>query len=411
MKCPHCNQDHPEGTKFCPETGKRMPEKIVVVGCPKQECPNYGRNDIPAHYHFCPECGSPLNGEAPPLPSSHYDEICNFHEGLARVKRGERYGYIDLSGREIIPCIYMGYPHDFSEGVAYVGDGVFIDKEGRTAIRVKGNYEVCGDFKESLCAVCRSSGDLYGEGDKYGFIDKSGKLVIECEFNGVHDFSDGLAVVYDGDEYDDEEPASYSYINKNGYYVIQGDFCKVTDFYNGYAVVQEMIRYASEENDGEKRTYVIDKNGDVCYDALPIDIVSLDFNNGVFVYNEWGRRDRVVGWIDTQRGIEKEYEQKDIGRPWGSFSIEGLMPISKGMKGYIDVHGDMPIGFKYDDAKDFSDGLAAIKLNELWGFIDYCGDIVIPCQYDEVESFREGRAVVTKNDIIMVIDKEGNIIV
>ena len=24
MKCPHCNQEHPEGTKFCPETGKSM---------------------------------------------------------------------------------------------------------------------------------------------------------------------------------------------------------------------------------------------------------------------------------------------------------------------------------------------------------------------------------------------------
>lgn len=24
MKCPHCNNEHPEGTKFCPETGKNL---------------------------------------------------------------------------------------------------------------------------------------------------------------------------------------------------------------------------------------------------------------------------------------------------------------------------------------------------------------------------------------------------
>ena len=29
MKCPHCNQDHPEGTKFCPETGERIVNKEV----------------------------------------------------------------------------------------------------------------------------------------------------------------------------------------------------------------------------------------------------------------------------------------------------------------------------------------------------------------------------------------------
>ena len=68
MKCPYCKREHPEGTKFCPETGEKMPTKIVVIGCPKQGCPNYGRNDIPAHYNYCPECGSPLIGEVPPPP-------------------------------------------------------------------------------------------------------------------------------------------------------------------------------------------------------------------------------------------------------------------------------------------------------------------------------------------------------
>ena len=32
MECPYCNQEHPNGTKFCPETGNKMPNPIV--GCP-----------------------------------------------------------------------------------------------------------------------------------------------------------------------------------------------------------------------------------------------------------------------------------------------------------------------------------------------------------------------------------------
>lgn len=58
MKCPYCNQEHPIDTKFCPETGNKMPSPIV--GCPNKKCINYCRKDIPVHYKYCPECGSPL---------------------------------------------------------------------------------------------------------------------------------------------------------------------------------------------------------------------------------------------------------------------------------------------------------------------------------------------------------------
>ncbi len=58
MECPYCNQEHPNGTKFCPETGNKMPNPIV--GCPNKECPNFQKKDIPTHYKYCPECGTPL---------------------------------------------------------------------------------------------------------------------------------------------------------------------------------------------------------------------------------------------------------------------------------------------------------------------------------------------------------------
>lgn len=58
MKCPHCNQEHPNDTKFCPETGMKMPSPIV--GCSNKDCINYCKSDIPPHYKYCPECGSLL---------------------------------------------------------------------------------------------------------------------------------------------------------------------------------------------------------------------------------------------------------------------------------------------------------------------------------------------------------------
>ena len=55
MKCPHCNQEHPEGTKFCPETGMRM-----MLSCRNSKCVNHRECVIPSNYKFCPECGEPL---------------------------------------------------------------------------------------------------------------------------------------------------------------------------------------------------------------------------------------------------------------------------------------------------------------------------------------------------------------
>lgn len=64
-----------------------------------------------------------------------YDDISTFKEGLAVVKDGEKYGFINRSGIEVIP-VRFSMACGFSEGVAAVtetdeGDFGFIDKEGK----------------------------------------------------------------------------------------------------------------------------------------------------------------------------------------------------------------------------------------------------------------------------------------
>ena len=66
--------------------------------------------------------------------------------------------------------------------------------------------------------------------------------------------------------------------------------------------------------------------------------------------------------------------------------------------GFKDKQGKLVIDFKYNDASDFSEGMAAVALNSKWGFINYEGTLVIPCIYDRVESFKEGKAHVHTDD-------------
>ena len=74
-------------------------------------------------------------------PSAVYDYIAPFSEGLARVRKGGKWGYINRKGKEVIPFLYdQAYP--FSEGLAMVtGDGEddhYINKEGCQVLLIKG---------------------------------------------------------------------------------------------------------------------------------------------------------------------------------------------------------------------------------------------------------------------------------
>lgn len=75
--------------------------------------------------------------------------------------------------------------------------------------------------------------------------------------------------------------------------------------------------------------------------------------------------------------------------------------------GFANAQGQMITPFKYDDARDFSEGLARVKLNGEYGFIDKQGREVIPLRYDDANSFSEGMAKVKLNEKYGYIDKQG----
>ena len=53
------------------------------------------------------------------------------------------------------------------------------------------------------------------------------------------------------------------------------------------------------------------------------------------------------------------------------------------------------VGGKFDEAWDFSEGLAAVKIGGKVGFINKAGEIVINPQFDNAGSFSEGLARVS----------------
>ncbi len=83
--------------------------------------------------------------------------------------------------------------------------------------------------------------------------------------------------------------------------------------------------------------------------------------------------------------------------------------------GYIDTTGEIVIETKYqpfnDKSRDFSEGLASVRIDGKFGFINTQGELVIAAQYAKTHAFNEGYAVVEPNwSEKVVIDKYANII-
>lgn len=79
-----------------------------------------------------------------------------------------------------------------------------------------------------------------------------------------------------------------------------------------------------------------------------------------------------------------------------------------GKRGFIDSKGEVVIAIQYEYAESFSEGLSACCLNKKWGFIDKTGKVIIPFKFDTANSFEEGRAYVRTGNTYFHVDKLGN---
>jgi KWG repeat domain protein len=112
----------------------------------------------------------------------------------------------------LLKTVYQLLSLNFNEGLAAVKQGnkwTFINNSGIAVTNT--SYDEINDFCEGFAAV-KSQG-------KWGYIDKDGKEVIECKYDDVHNFSEGLAAVAINN-YSDDGNTSWAYIDAKGEIVI-----------------------------------------------------------------------------------------------------------------------------------------------------------------------------------------------
>jgi hypothetical protein len=184
-------------------------------------------------------------------PKYQYER--NFSEGLAQVQPDGSLlsGYINHSGDMVIPARYQT-THDFHEGLACVcekGSWKYIDQKGKTAIQLPAACTLAGDFSDGMAALLMPASDQNNAAHpRWGFVDRSGKIVIQPRFV-VDDtsflelrFSEGLCAVplkHNSDGH------LYGYIDKTGKTVVEPKFNFARQFSEGLAAVKTGSRQFS----------------------------------------------------------------------------------------------------------------------------------------------------------------------
>lgn len=227
------------------------------------------------------------------VPPGRYEDLGEISEGRCAFRVGNRWGFLDLVGNEVIPPRFGNhegrgsyFAPSFHDGFAAVVDEseglVYIDKAGDIAVRPPDLCIDIGNFSEGLARIdvldtekvtkevvarvraYRKEGlkDVFVSGKRWwcgnyytrtGYLSVSGRMAIPLSRRGSYDFAGGLAVAgkWVGEDLDAnalsgdfdtpilvlEGKTLYGYINVSGDWAIPPKFEKAEYFSEGLARV------------------------------------------------------------------------------------------------------------------------------------------------------------------------------
>lgn len=259
----------------------------------------------------------------------------------------------------------------FYEKLEYSGSGLFgfiqdssvgyIDKNKKviipTSLGLKpGDYNAIPKFTEGYA--------VFKKGNKYGLIDKTGKLILPYEYNSISlNTKPTLNMVVSKQI---SGKTKYGVINLQQEMIVPFDYDFI--YKDGqYFVVKKNYRYGLKDITGK--------------DILPLDYDVL------VIYPE----DKVA--------------KAQIGNDYGFIDLKGTWLFKKSKLVY-DLYG-------------YSQGMIVCKVNSKFGYLNLKGEEVIPTQYDKAEEFNKyglakvGNLVGTSNYITQYgyINKQGKVII
>lgn len=308
-----------------------------------------------------------------------------FRDGLALVSEKGRFGFIGKDGKYVIPAKYK-WATVFAGGLAFVvePDSCIhaIDRSGKTVFRLPQAAEV-QVFTDGVAAFCTRD-------DKWGFVDKSGKVVLTPKYDrlamanhglaearldgrkGVIDMATGKEVIPFG-EYDDLSLC----VENEAILVRKGNYCGLVDRHDKFVINPRYKRLMEDEE-------------------------------GLFVFVT---DDDKAGWCD---GEGKEIIPSRYAELMG-FIGKDMAPVrleSDGKWGIIDREGNTVMPAYYDAVHEMAySPLLLVEKDDKWGAFDpKTGKDAFDPQFEDIDGFYGDLAIVKVSDQYGLIDKTGRFV-
>jgi hypothetical protein len=242
--------------------------------------------------------------------------------GILRTKENGKWGGFDHNGKIAIQFIYDELT-DFNDGHALSkknGSYYVLDIKGNETLIEGFEITYIKHFSEGLAPV-------EVKGELYGFVDVFGKVVISPQFKGVGYFYGEYAWARNSKN-------DIGFINKNGQWIVEPQFKFVGNFdeVSGLAMVKD--------NPSQTKGKYVDESGA---------IRTFDMTEETFDFSE---------------GLA-------IGKKADKY-------------GYLNNKGEWEIAPIFDEAHNFINGYAAVKLDKGWGLIDKNANSILPPVYKHI---------------------------
>lgn len=299
-----------------------------------------------------------VDAEGKIVINPQFSEGTIFRNGLALVKTSSenpQWGFIAEDGKFAIAANYISATV-FSEDLAWVVS----ENAAPSCINTKGelkftmtNAEEVRIFSGGLAAFKETTEE--GE-EKWGFVDKEGKVKINAQFSKVGRFVEGKCPVSNSD-------GKWGYIDQDGKISISHQFDFAESFFNGSAVVTSGGKAGLIDATGK---YLINPQ-----------FSGMHNDGDMFLVDQDGK----YGWTDKEGKIIINPQFSDAF----PFTNANLAAVKTGKSyGFIDREGKIVINPQFDMALPFNGKLALVVSSNKIGFIDTEGKYVINPQFDDV---------------------------
>ena len=351
----------------------------------------------------------------------NYEYLQHYPDGTVRLRHNDKWGLMNCNNEELIPHEYEELYY-YEEGYSRVkkdGKWGLINSLGKTIVNCR--YDTIGlfgmetSFNETFDESVIKDGPIMKDlafarlGGKCGFINKSGKHVIDCVYDTLLKFRPGYVIFM--------QNGKKGLVNDLGKTIISARFDDMTYFFGHLALVKVGAFYGLVDELGQSvlpckfdhisrfenstEALLVKKNGKFgIYGTTGYPIVECTYDS---IYADKSKRNSV---IVSKAGVKEEttvyYETSNIiGDETKLIHFEKnykhglLMPDSQTV--YVE-----PI-YEYIDV--FYNGLAIVKRDGKWGMINKLGKEVVEPKYDYINPYSCGFARIAKNGKVGFLDK------